>query len=289
MMKSKEAGSNALNHLTYLLFLFLLWSCSPDPLPVKEIPEVKPEIVVATQIVPNQSLMVLLTKTVGALDASDDTDPEKLQKQLAINDAIVTITGPKRSNSLSLLGNGVYGGSDIAFEAGETYKLDVKSTSMGEVEAVTTVSPRVLFDKIQADLYYNGFDDTLPQISYSLHDPVEKNWYMFTVQKLDHSEAFENVINPRSFTKLLEDKEFNGQIHQEQFRAFRRDYQSGDTIAVTLSNISEEYYRFMKLRIDNRFSFIEFLSEPVNYPSNVKGGKGFFNLYIPDVRIFVFK
>jgi hypothetical protein len=45
----------------------------------------------------------------------------------------------------------------------------------------------------------------------------------------------------------------------------------------------------MKLRIDNRFSLVEFVSEPVNYPSNVAGGKGYFNLYIPDVRFFVFE
>jgi hypothetical protein len=57
--------------------------------------------------------------------------------------------------------------------------------------------------------------------------------------------------------------------------------------AVSISNISWEYYEFMELRMDNRFSFVEYLSEPVNYPSNVVGGKGFFNLYLPDFRIFV--
>jgi hypothetical protein len=45
----------------------------------------------------------------------------------------------------------------------------------------------------------------------------------------------------------------------------------------------------MKLRIDNRFSFVEFTSEPVNYPSDVAGGKGYFNVYVPDVRFFVFE
>ncbi len=43
----------------------------------------------------------------------------------------------------------------------------------------------------------------------------------------------------------------------------------------------------MELRQDNRFSLVEFLGEPINYPTNVVGGKGFFNLYIPDIRTFV--
>jgi hypothetical protein len=85
----------------------------------------------------------------------------------------------------------------------------------------------------------------------------------------------------------MNDINFNGRIHQETFRVFPRDFIPGDTIAVSLSNISKDYYDFIELRLDNRFSFVEYLSEPVNYPSNVKGGRGFFNLYIPDVKIFI--
>jgi hypothetical protein len=96
-------------------------------------------------------------------------------------------------------------------------------------------------------------------------------------------------LNPGAYTILFDDLEFNGKSYGERFRVFPRDYQPGDTIAVSLSNISEEYYRFMQLRLDNRFSFVEFISEPVNYPSNVKGGRGYFNLYVPDVQFFVFE
>src|SRR4051812_41051398 len=45
----------------------ILWSsCAPDPLEVKNIPKVKSQMVVSSQIIPNRSLLVLLTKTVGA-------------------------------------------------------------------------------------------------------------------------------------------------------------------------------------------------------------------------------
>ena len=60
----------------YLLLVcaMLVWGCLPEPLDVDGIPVVKPQIVVSTQIIPDQSLIVLLTKTFGALDASDDSD-----------------------------------------------------------------------------------------------------------------------------------------------------------------------------------------------------------------------
>ncbi len=262
-------------------------SCLPEPLDVKGVPVVKPQIVVSTQIIPDQSVIVLLTKTFGALDASDDSDPEELLKQIAIDDAVVTISGPGGTYELEPLENGLYGGLIIPFEVGEAYELKVNSESLGEVSAVTTVKPLVSFDDIKAELVFNGFDDTLAQITYQLSDPVEQNWYMLNVQQIERDEILDDLLNPRAFTRLMEDQNFNGRVHKETFRVFPRDFIPGDTIAVLISNISKDYYDFIDLRLDNRFSLVEYLGEPVNYPSNVKGGKGFFNLYIPDVRLFV--
>ena len=110
---------------------------------------------------------------------------------------------------------------------------------------------------------------------------------MLNVQQIQRNELLDDLLNPRAFTRLVDDLDFNGEKYQETFRVFPRDFIPGDTIAVSLSNISKDYYDFIDLRLENRFSFVEYLSEPVNYPSNVNGGKGFFNLYIPDVKIFV--
>jgi hypothetical protein len=267
--------------------LLVLSGCLPDPLDVSGIPVVKPQIVVSTQIIPDRSLIVLLTKTFGALDASDDSDPEELLNQIAVNDAVVTLTGPAGIYELEQLDNGLYGGLVIPFEVGEEYVLRVISESLGEVSATTTVKPLVSFEDIKAELIFNGFDDTLAQITYRLTDPMEQNWYMLNVQQIERDELADNLLNPRAFTRLLDDETFNGTTYQETFRVFPRDFIPGDTIAVSLSNISKDYYDFMELRLDNRFSFVEYLSEPINYPSNVTGGKGFFNLYVPDVETFV--
>jgi hypothetical protein len=270
-----------------LMFTLVVCSCLPDPLDVDGIPVVKPQIVVSTQIIPDQSLIVLLTKTFGALDASDESDPETLLKQIAIVDAVVTIEGPEGIYELESLDNGLYGGLIIPFEEGRDYTLHVVSPSLGEVSATTTVKRLVSFDDIKAELIFNGYDDTLAQITYRLKDTAEKNWYMLNVQQIQRSELLDNLLNPRAFTRLVDDHDFNGEEFQETFRVFPRDFIPGDTIAISLSNISKDYYDFIDLRLENRFSFVEYLSEPVNYPSNVNGGKGFFNLYIPDVKTFV--
>ncbi|WP_276368945.1 DUF4249 domain-containing protein [Chryseolinea sp. H1M3-3] len=270
-----------------LAMVLILSGCLPDPLDVNGLPVVKPQIVVSTQIIPDQSLIVFLTKTFGALNGSDDSDPEELLNQIAVDDATVTISGPGGTYELLALENGLYGGLIIPFEEGQEYELRVTSASLGEVKATTTVKPLVTFEDIKAELVFNGFDDTLAQITYRLSDALEQNWYMINVQQIERDELVDNLLNPRAFIRLLDDEAFNGETYQETFRVFPRDFIPGDTIAVSLSNVSKEYYDFINLRQENRFSFVEYLSEPVNYPSNVVGGKGFFNLYIPDVETFI--
>lgn len=270
-----------------LLTSTVMVACIPDPLDVDGIPIVKPQIVVSTQIIPDQSLVVLLTKSFSALDADSDTDPEILLGQIAVTDATVTLAGPDSTYELLPVTLGFYGGIVIPFEPGDAYTLHVSSPTLGEVHATTVVKPQVSFQNIDAILFYNNFDDTLAQITHRIVDPPGKNWYMLNVQEVERVDIIENVINPRAFTRLLDDVDFENTAYEETFRVFPRDYQPGDTIAVSLSNISEEYYRFMELRQDNRFSFVEFLGEPINYPTNVVGGKGFFNLYIPDIRTFI--
>jgi hypothetical protein len=285
----RNKGKLAIGFLITGMLSFLI-SCLPDPLEVDSMPKANAEIVVSTQIVPDGPLIVLLTRTFGALEASDDSDPEELLEFISVNDALVILEGPQGRDTLPLLRNGVYGGSFIPLEEGEKYNLYINSAEFGEISATTEVKRTVDFSKIDAELYDNGFGDTLAQITYTFNDaPEEKNWYMINVQEVEREDFVENLLNPRAFTILLTDDEFNGQAYSEKFRVFPRDYEPGDTIAVSLSNISEEYYQFMKLRIDNRFTFVEFVSEPVDYPSNVAGGKGYFNLYVPDVELFVFE
>lgn len=273
--------------LSSVVISFFVMSCLPEPLSVDDIPVLKPKIVVSSQIVAEQGLVVLLTKSFGALDASEDSDPEALLNQLAINDAEVVVQHEGEFDTLVFLQNGLYGGFTQTLEAGVEYELVVKSATMGSVRARTAMKPQIPFENIDVSLSFNGFDDTLVQVVYSFIDPQEKNWYMVNVQRFSQENALDNILNPRAFTRLFTDDEFNGRRFAESFRAFPRDFQAGDTVAVFLSNISETYHQFLQLRQDNRFTFIEFISEPVNYPSNVEGGLGFFNLYVPDVRLFV--
>lgn len=269
------------------LLVFLLASCIPDPIEVENMPAMEPEIVVNTQLVPNEHLVVWLTKSFGALDASEGSKPEELLREISLNDAEVTIMGRQSFDTLRALDYGVYGGLSIPFKEGETFDLRVNSKSLGMVYASTTVMKQVNFKSVALSSYYDFYDVLHAELTVSITDPSEENWYLINAHKIrsKKDDFIRNTINPESFTLLLEDKDFNGRDFTQQFEFPIEDYQAGDSIAVSLWNISPEYYSFMKMRNEKHADFLDFLSEPASFPTNVVGGKGFFNLFIPDLRI----
>jgi hypothetical protein len=271
----------------FCAIVLMLASCIPDPLEVKNIPELKPKIVVSTQFVPDQSLVVMLTKSFSALQNTNDEDAAALIAQVAVTDATVIIRGTDSMDTLINLGNGLYGGIAIPFQPEGLYQMDINSETLGEVHAITRVSRQIDFDSLVTKLAFNGYDDTLLQVSYKITDPVGKDNYLFNIQRFRSNDLLQNIINPRAFMKLVDDQTFEGREHQETFRAFPRNFKKGDTVAISLANISSDYFQFLKMREDNRFNFVEFLGEPINYPSNVEGGLGYFNLFVPTVRVFI--
>lgn len=276
----------SINIFSSVIF-FTLVSCIPEPLLVDKIPQLKPKIVVSTQMTSDQTVVIFLTKSIGALDASGDSDIESLLDQITINDAQVIIYNNTFSDTLTFTGNGVYASASIDFVEGEEYTLSVESASMGKVTASTRVREQVLFESMEGNIYDTGYD-TLAEIRYSFDDPAGRNFYMVNVQRITSEAEPDDFLNPRIFTSLMHDATFDQQTYFEELKVFGgRDYVPGDTLGVFLSNISEEYYDFMELRLDSRFNLADFLGEPANYPSNVVGGLGFFNLHIPDVRILI--
>lgn len=270
-----------------LILIAGMVSCIPDPLPVGNIPQLESKIVVSSQMTSDESVTIFLTKSVGALDVSDDDDLGELLDQIVIDDARVIIFNESYSDTLVSVGDGLYTSASIPLVEGDLYNLLIESPSMGTVTSGTEVKGQVLFESLDGKIYDTGYD-TLADIQYSFTDPTGENFYMINVQRITSEYELNDFLTPRIFTRLLEDDAFDGRTLVEQMKVFSgRDYVPGDTLGVFLSNISEGYYDFMQLRLDSRFSFADFLGEPANYPSNIKGGLGYFNLHVPDVRILV--
>jgi hypothetical protein len=270
-----------------VIICLLLTRCLPEPLEVKGVPTVKPQMVVTSQYIPNEGLLILLTRSFGALDADDDSDPEALLAQIAVIDAVVMVSTELQTDTLINLENGFYAGSNLSWQAGQAVHLVVSSASMGNATAQTQVQSFIDFDSLEAELSFNGFDDTLVQVTYTALDPPGVDQYVITVQRIRQEQLLRDLLDSNAFIKLQDDAAFDGEPFGETFRAFPRNYQPGDTVAITLSRVSADYFEYLQLRQDTRFGWAQFLGEPVNYSSNIQGGLGYFNLNQPAVRFVV--
>jgi hypothetical protein len=268
-----------------MIIVVVMTSCLPDPIEVRGTLQPRAKIVVSSQVT-GKYVTVLLTKSIGALDANGDSDWVTLLSQVTISDATVRIlTDDGHQYPLSYLA-GVYVTFSMPLVAGKTYTLLVDSPTSGSVTATTVLESRVNFTSVYAQMSVDG-RDSLASVSYSFTDAPGPNWYVVTGQRLTGNDPRERVLNPRVTSRTTDDTSFDGGVKQDTFKVVFDEVKPGDTLNVTLSNVSQGYFNYIKLREDTRFGIAAALGEPINYPTNVEGGLGFFNMYVPDVHTFV--
>lgn len=260
--------------------------CVPEPLDVKNLDMAEQKIVVASTVLRDTTIAVLLTRTASALEGKEE-DLQAFMDKIAINDAKVTITTGDSTYELKLMRDGIYRNPLIPVIAGNRYDLYVSSKKYGVVTASTQVELPVSFDTVRAEIYSYSPENRVAQVTYGIHDPAAPNYYMINVYNSQKQHMMENVINPQSYTRLVDDIAFNGSFFSEQFRAIPHHFSEGDSIAVSISNVTPDYYHYLKVRSSNQFGIIELFSEPVTYPTNIHGGRGYFTLQIPDIRIMI--
>jgi hypothetical protein len=270
-----------------LLIAVFLGSCMPDPLDVGDLKTPKTKIVVSSLILPDHSVAILLTRSIGALEASKDSDPRDLIADIAINDAHVTISFGDSVYTLKLLQDGVYQGVGIPLVAERECHLKVVSGLYGEVSATTVVQAPIYFDTVKAEPYVNEHNHYWAQVTYAIKDPPSPNYYLLNVQKAKRKDIVENILQPEAYTRQVDDKSFDSQHFSEMFRAMHKNYFPGDSLEVSLSNVSLDYFNYVTMRLENQLELVEVFSEPVYYPTNIRGGRGFFTLHLTDVRVVV--
>lgn len=271
-------------NLVALVALSGMAACVPDPLPVDDIAPLEPKISVSSQLVADGALVVLVTQSISILEAGSDSETEDVLSDVAITDAEVTLNVGDETVTLPSLGSGFYGNIVLNLQPNRDYKLTVKTSTLGEVYSIAQAQPLVSFQSLKTNLSITQYDSLL-DVRYSLRDEPGPNWYMVVVQKISATQDLNELLNPRIYIHLVADDDFDGTVWEEEFRVLFQDFAPGETVSVALSNISEEYYLFLKARNDTRYNIGDFVTEPLNYESNVVGGLGYFNLHLQDGRV----
>lgn len=268
--------------------------CTPDPITI-ELENHQSKLVVSAQIIPDQYMFVSLTKSFSALSDANTLSQEFLDQTLVEN-AFVTVSYLNEIDTLSMVAPGIYGSdSTLQYDYG-TYTLYARDVESGmEVLATESINPLVVFDTISPFLDKTT-SDTMVYIDFSFTDISGiDNWYVInyykkldTIQEtsLDINNYFNRGTNQLNEFELVSDKTIEGGIYHSRKLL---NVNPNDTIAVTLSNISEGYFRFLHTYLKAGDAVNQISGEPINYPTNVTNGYGYFSAHYPDAHIFYLK
>jgi len=268
--------------------LLLLTSCLPEPIET-EIEQAESKIVVSSQVIPGNFMLVTVSRSFSALEGSygSDLDQEDLD-QFLVKDAIVVLSYADRVDTLvnSPDAPGVYASLLRLEEANQSFELYVYDPKTKEsVTARSTMLDRVNLETVTATTSIAPLiDDTIYTMKYSFTDPPEDNWYVVNVFDPNNLQVNFNFLgneNDQVYTQLVSDKSYDGSTIE--FSSEIIGYDFNDTVTVMFSNISESYFRFLDARQRGGGIISSVTGEPINHPTNVQGGYGYFNTHNPSL------
>lgn len=262
----------------------LISGCLPDPLPVNDVPTPAKTIVIGSQNLPDEFLVISVSENFTALEGGRQSDLDSLVQDFLIDSLamFINVLGERYLMNYDSV-SGIYFADDIPNISGAAYTLSTSNPFNDRPTTATTINmPFIGFDSLSLSIERTPFD-TLMYVDMRIDDPLGPNWYMMNVQTFGD----EYNIGDRPFTELLSDENFDGELFQYSFKVFFKDYSQGDTVLVSMTNINKGYYDFLQLRNDQRYLLLDGLGEPINYPTNVQNGLGYFHMHIPDARLLI--
>jgi len=266
------------------IYLILLTSCRPKNIDIN-VKAAESKLVVFSHVVPNNIMIVALTKSFSVLDGNTTEDFSKL----LISGATVQMKFNGEIFNFYELNPGIYASFEKAFQVNENYEL-FACYGKDTIHSYTKMLPKIDFNSITPIIDKNS-SDTNVFINYSFNDIKGiDNWYLINVyKKLQNSNStdfvnyFNNGANALIKTILISDKEF-GDTYSSKDKLDNLKY--NDSIVVTLSNINESYFNYLHQKNGTGSVFTQLNIEPITYSSNIINGYGFFNAHFPQINYF---
>jgi len=272
--------------------MILVVSCRPKPIDI-ELEQAPPKLVISSQIVPNALTIITVSKSFAALESSKDSEDttNTFVDQLMVKDAKVSISYNNSKDDLYKLPNapGIYTSFAIPHIIDTEYTLEVYDPETGmSASAKAIMLKTVPFDSISAERGV-GEDSNNVIVHLAFTDPSDEiNWYLLNFYTTGKDTSQQGSLFEKQTASevsvLLSDESFDSPLVSGQKTMYNW---SSDTLIASISNISQGYYDYLMARKKSGGVVSSMLSEPISYPSNVKGGYGFFTTHFPYIQIVV--
>lgn len=289
-------------HLFFAIFTstLLLAGCNISPTPLDiDIPEPEQQLVVSSFAIPPQELAIIFSRTFSALyNQSDSTllEDSDLLEKILVDSGLVTLVYAGTTDTLTRLAPGVYASVNAQQIDNERYTLLARDYKTGKsIVAETVLMPPVSLDSVEAKISpLGGGADTSYSFEARFKDPAGVgNYYLLTYTNFSDFEQVQDgytagVFNfkPAQFAVFTDQNQGDGNdIKYNPLYSGAKN----DTLVVALSNITKDYYDYLTAYKRSGNLFSQLIGEPINLPSNVQGGYGYFAMIRPKIKLVVLR
>ncbi|GAB5410151.1 MAG: hypothetical protein BalsKO_25160 [Balneolaceae bacterium] len=265
--------------------------CGLENLPISVEPA-EPQIAVSSLIGPSETMFVTLSRSFSALSAEDANDlTQDALDRLLLNNALVILEYEGFTDTLTSFFDiqGLYGTQLQTFEDFQLMKLSVyDSTTTETVTSEALLLPQAEIDSIQVTRRDTSIN-FLADFFYKILDPDGENFYVIQAYQLTDPDTTQSDTTDNEvffsdqgfliYEQLLTDRGAeNGVIRKEDVFEFTS---STDSALVVITNVSEGYYNFLEARQRSGGILSSLANEPVNHPTNIENGVGYFSAHRP--------
>lgn len=283
------------NYIILSCFIFPLTGCAIENLPISVEPA-EPQVAVSSLIGPSETIFITLSRSFSALSAEDTNDlTQDALERLLIKNAFVTLEYGGFTDTLQSVFDvqGLYGTRLKSFNDFQSMKLTVfDSTTSESISAESMLLPQVEVDSITV-VRRDTSVSFLADFNYTILDPEGDHFYVIQAYQFTDPDTTQNDSTQNDlffsnagfliYEQLLTDRGAeNGVIRKEDSIEFTSTI---DSALVVITNISEGYYNFLEARQRSGGILSSLANEPVNHPTNVENGVGYFSAHRPKAFI----
>jgi hypothetical protein len=290
---------NKIKHLMALSLIIICCTQCIKPIPIN-IPQMEPKMVVNSQVIPNELIIVSVSKSFTSLfnkEGIDTTNPQ-INFDLLVDKARVTVSYGSTTDTLIKLTSGLYASINTLLTANSTYTLNVYDSTSGQsLSAVTSMKKFVAIDTsyLTQEVVQK---DTTRIINLRIKDePGVINYYYLNVSTVKSASLVGGampqianfLIKPNRLFLYTDADVVNGYINIELDVAEKLNLTPNDTANIVMANIDEGYYRYLSAFNKSTGIVTQLTGEPINLPTNIVNGYGYFAAHIPNFRVIPLK
>jgi hypothetical protein len=275
-----------------ILLVLTVASCELFELPLSVQPADE-ALVISSVSIGNGTMIVTASRSFSPLSGRSVTALEDdIIESLFVNRGLVILSSSAGIDTLSSLPiPGFFGGFASLGPDGGLVHIQVRDSSTGlTAEATTTRMAAIGIDRSEyRDIRIGSFD--VRRLRVWIEDPDGDNYYALHVYNLPLGSGNElDSLYFRDEELLLHSEVFTDRSATEG--SLRRVVDlnrgaAGDTVVAVLSNIDEGYYRFLDARRRTGGVVASLANEPINAPTNVIGGYGYFSAHQLRAKVVV--